>query len=154
MEYIAYMYKDPRSDYGVAFPDFPGCVTAGKNPAQAIRRAQEVLEFHIDGMIKDGDKIPKPSTVNDVVNDPERKDAIMVFLVRADSEPPKRINISLKQRVIDDIDRCAEQIGLTRSAYIARVAAPATAERVYAKAKAKAEAHRFKSIRSMARKRK
>jgi predicted RNase H-like HicB family nuclease len=151
VEYIAYMYKDPRSDYGVAFPDFPGCVTAAKNPAQAIRRAQEVLEFHIDGMVKDGDKIPKPSTVNDIVNDPERKDAIMVFLVRADAEPPKRINISLKQRIIDDIDRCAEQIGLTRSAYIARVAAPAKAGRVYAKARA--EAHR-KSIRSVTRKRK
>jgi hypothetical protein len=30
MEYIAYLHKDRDSDCGVSFPDFPGCITAGK----------------------------------------------------------------------------------------------------------------------------
>lgn len=30
MDYIAYLHKDGSSDFGVSFPDFPGCVTAGK----------------------------------------------------------------------------------------------------------------------------
>jgi hypothetical protein len=30
IEYIAYLHKDRKSDYGVSFPDFPGCITAGK----------------------------------------------------------------------------------------------------------------------------
>ena len=30
MEYIAYLHKDRKSDFGVSFPDFPGCITAGK----------------------------------------------------------------------------------------------------------------------------
>ena len=28
--YIAVVHKEPDSDYGVSFPDFPGCITAGK----------------------------------------------------------------------------------------------------------------------------
>ena len=27
--YIALIHKEPNSDYGVSFPDLPGCVTAG-----------------------------------------------------------------------------------------------------------------------------
>jgi predicted RNase H-like HicB family nuclease len=30
MDYIAYLHKDRDSDFGVSFPDFPGCITAGK----------------------------------------------------------------------------------------------------------------------------
>ena len=29
--YIAIVHKDEKSDFGVSFPDFPGCITAGKN---------------------------------------------------------------------------------------------------------------------------
>jgi predicted RNase H-like HicB family nuclease len=28
-QYIALIHKDASSDYGVSFPDLPGCVTAG-----------------------------------------------------------------------------------------------------------------------------
>jgi predicted RNase H-like HicB family nuclease len=27
--YIAVVHKDPNGDFGVFFPDFPGCITAG-----------------------------------------------------------------------------------------------------------------------------
>ena len=27
--YIGLLHKDAHSDYGVSFPDFPGCITAG-----------------------------------------------------------------------------------------------------------------------------
>jgi HicB_like antitoxin of bacterial toxin-antitoxin system len=33
--YIAVVHKEPASDYGVSFPDFPGCVTAGKTIDEA-----------------------------------------------------------------------------------------------------------------------
>jgi len=33
---------------------------------EARRRAAQALSFHIAGMIKDGEKIPNPSTVDDV----------------------------------------------------------------------------------------
>ena len=47
MEYIAYLHKDRKSDFGVSFPDFPGCVTAGNTLDEARRLAPEALALHI-----------------------------------------------------------------------------------------------------------
>ena len=33
--YIAIVHKEAKSDFGVSFPDFPGCITAGKNIDEA-----------------------------------------------------------------------------------------------------------------------
>ena len=41
--YIALIRKDPDSDYGVDFPDFPGCVTAGSTLDEARSMADEAL---------------------------------------------------------------------------------------------------------------
>jgi len=43
MEYIAYLHKDRDSDYGVSFPDFSGCITAGKTIDETSRMAAEAL---------------------------------------------------------------------------------------------------------------
>jgi predicted RNase H-like HicB family nuclease len=47
MEYIAHLHKDRKSDFGVSFPDFPGCVAAGRTLEEARRMAIEALAFHI-----------------------------------------------------------------------------------------------------------
>ena len=44
MEYIGYPHRDWKRDYGVSFPDFPVCVTAGKTLDEARRLAAEALE--------------------------------------------------------------------------------------------------------------
>jgi predicted RNase H-like HicB family nuclease len=64
MEYIAYLHKDRKSDFGVSFPDFPGCVTAGKTLDEARRLASEALRLHIVGMIENGETIPEPSVLD------------------------------------------------------------------------------------------
>ena len=61
--YIALLRKQPRSDFGVDFPDFPGCITAGRTLDEARRMASEALLFHVDGMREDGTSIP-PTGVN------------------------------------------------------------------------------------------
>ena len=53
--YITVVHKDPESDYGVSFPDFPGCVTAGSTIDEAKDMAQQALPFHIKGMLRDGE---------------------------------------------------------------------------------------------------
>lgn len=52
--YIGIVHKDAGSDYGVSFPDFPGCVTAGTTPDEAGRMAQEALAGHIAVMVEYG----------------------------------------------------------------------------------------------------
>jgi len=130
MEYIAYLHKDPKSDFGVSFPDFPGCVTAGKSLDEASRKAPEALAFHIAGMIEDGEKIPKPSKIDDLVRDPDRQNAV-AFLVTADFSKSKtvRVNVTARENQIELIDRLARQAGMTRSAYMVQSATSGVALR-------------------------
>lgn len=84
MDYIAYLHKDATSDFGVSFPDLPGCVTAGKSLEEARRMAVEVLNLHVRGMLEDGEKIPFPSTLDDLAKDPGMSGAIP-FLIPVQS---------------------------------------------------------------------
>jgi hypothetical protein len=88
---------------------------------EARRRAAEALSFHIAGMVQDGEKIPNPSTVDDVASDPAIKDAV-AFLVPAHSERTIRVNITAPESQIEKIDRLARSAGLTRSAFLVRSA--------------------------------
>jgi predicted RNase H-like HicB family nuclease len=118
MEYIAYLHKEKSSDFGVSFPDFPGCVTAGKTLDEARRLAVEALTLHMAGMLEDGEALPEPSTLDEVARDPAMKGAV-AFLVSA--EPPERtvrINITARESQVEAIDRLARAQGMTRSAYM------------------------------------
>lgn len=118
MEFIAYLHKDAKSDFGVSFPDFPGCITAGKTLEEARRLAVEALALHVDGMIEDGEPIPKTSTLDQLAGDRAMKNAV-AFLVTLDSAgKTARINITGRKRDISIIDRLADEAGLTRSAYM------------------------------------
>jgi predicted RNase H-like HicB family nuclease len=84
MEYIAYLHKDKGSDFGVSFPDFPGCVTAGRTLEEAREMAAEALTLHMAGMIEDGEALPEPSTLDQLPGDPAIQGAI-AFLVSAEA---------------------------------------------------------------------
>jgi predicted RNase H-like HicB family nuclease len=118
MEYIAYLHKDKKSDYGVSFPDFPGCITTGSTLEEARRMAAEALSLHISGMQEDGETIPEPSTLDDLRNDPAMKGSV-AFLVEATAqEKTVRINITARESQIAEIDSRAHAAKLSRSAYI------------------------------------
>jgi predicted RNase H-like HicB family nuclease len=129
MVYIAYLHKDEKSDFGVSFPDFPGCITAGRTLPEARRMSAEALTLHIKGMVEDGDRIPRPSTLEDIKDDPDWKDAalIQVSVNLGKTKPPKtwrvkRVNITVPEFQLKKIDRRAEQADLSRSAYIVQSA--------------------------------
>ena len=119
MDYIAYLHKDRNSDFGVSFPDFPGCVTAGKTLDEAHRLAAEALSFHIAGMVEDGEPLPAPSSLDILAKDHAREGAV-AFLVHVDPETDRtvRINITAREKQVEQIDQLADQAGLTRSAYM------------------------------------
>src|SRR5271154_716644 len=103
MDYIAYLHKDHGSDFGVSFPDFPGCVTAGRTLEDARRKAEEALALHIGGMAEDGETISKPSRLDEITDDPARKDAVAI-LVSANLEKTIRVNITARESQIAKID--------------------------------------------------
>jgi predicted RNase H-like HicB family nuclease len=119
MEYIAYLHKDPDSDFGVSFPDFPGCITAGKTLEEARRMAAEALALHIEGMVEEGQEIPKASSLDAVAADPAMQGAV-AFMVSFEpaAEKTLRVNITARKSQLEAIDRLAGRAGLTRSAYM------------------------------------
>ncbi len=97
-DYVALLSKDPGSSYGVDFPDFPGCVTAGDTSEEARELALEALCLHIEGMVRDGQPIPSPTPAERITNDPANKDAVDFFLV---SVPDNLMNKSRQHRRTD-----------------------------------------------------
>jgi predicted RNase H-like HicB family nuclease len=120
--YIALLRKEPASDFGVEFPDFPGCVTAGKTLEEARHMAAEAIELHVEGMLEDHEPIPEPSTLDTIMDDPENRDAV-AFLVEVGARPTKslRINVTLPEDLVAAIDRVAKN----RSRFLAEAAAQA-----------------------------
>jgi hypothetical protein len=43
VSYIAYLRKDKDSDFGVEFPDVPGCVSAGRTLEEARATGRDFL---------------------------------------------------------------------------------------------------------------
>ena len=111
------------------FPDFPGCVTAGKTLEEARRMAVEALCLHILGMVEDGEEIPKASTLDDLAGDPAMKDAVAILVNVDIKEKAERFNITARRSQMEKIDRRAKQQGMTRSAYMVAAALAAAREK-------------------------
>ncbi len=57
--YFAIFDPAKEGGFNVSFPDFPGCVTFGKNFEEAKRMAKEVLELWIEELSDQQEPIPK-----------------------------------------------------------------------------------------------
>jgi predicted RNase H-like HicB family nuclease len=122
-QYIAIIHKDADSDYGVSFPDFPGCVSAGTDLDDAHRMGAEALQFHVEGMIEDGQAIPEPSSLESVMHDQNNRDGVAILVPLADAQKKTvRVNITLPEDALMAIDAYAEAHGLTRSGFLATAA--------------------------------
>jgi len=121
--YIALLRKEAKSDFGVDFPDFPGCVTGGRTLEEARIMAAEALGLHLEGMVGDGDEIPAPSTLDQVTADPANADAVPFLVTVRDPQPKAvRVNVSFPPDVLEQIDEAAERESLSRSAFLAKAA--------------------------------
>lgn len=121
--YIALIHKEADSDYGVSFPDLPGVITAGTTLDEARTMAEEALAFHIEGLMADGEAIPEPSRLEDIMADRKNREAVAA-LIPAKTEAPRavRVNITLPADVLQQIDRYAKMHGLSRSSFLAKAA--------------------------------
>ncbi|TGN02295.1 type II toxin-antitoxin system HicB family antitoxin [Leptospira dzoumogneensis] len=54
--------KGPTS-FGAYVPDLPGCVAVGETEEEVTKLIKEAIEFHLEGLRKDGEPIPAPSRV-------------------------------------------------------------------------------------------
>jgi predicted RNase H-like HicB family nuclease len=67
MKYAVVIEKAP-SNYSAYVPDLPGCVATGATVEEVEREIREAIEFHIEGMRKDGEIVPPPSSTVEYVD--------------------------------------------------------------------------------------
>ncbi len=122
--YIAVVHKDPASEYGVSFPDFPGCITADKSIDKVKDLSIEALTGHIETMKEFGEKIPNPSKLDDIVEDPDNYGAMAFLVVSIPNTRSKtvRVNITLPENILHKIDITAKKRGMSRSSFLSHAA--------------------------------
>jgi predicted RNase H-like HicB family nuclease len=132
-KYIAlFEAVDGGEGYGVVFPDFPGCISAGETWEEAVRMAHEALAGHVALMERDRDTIPAPRTLSEIKSTwedwPEWEKAtgfligcVTLFPIKP---PVKRVNITLDENLLDRIDSVTDN----RSAFLASAVKMAFAE--------------------------
>ena len=59
MKYTVVLEKG-KSSYGAFVPDLPGCIAVGKTKEEILDLIKEAIEFHIEGLVEEGEIIPKP----------------------------------------------------------------------------------------------
>jgi predicted RNase H-like HicB family nuclease len=52
---------------GAHVPDLPGCVAASQTRDEVIRLIREVIVFHVEGLVRAGEAIPRPSSEGEIV---------------------------------------------------------------------------------------
>ncbi len=123
--YPALVDKDEDSDFGVSFPDFPGCVSAGASVEEALIGAQEALAGHVALMLADGDALPIVSAFEDVAAAREASTVAVTLIPVVLPGRARRVNVTLDEALLEEID----QISNNRSGFLAEAARAELARR-------------------------
>ena len=126
MVQVVALVHEENGGFGISFPDFPGCVSGGESLEEAIARGQATLAFHVAGMVEDGDPLPEVRSFDELRRDPDfkkdRKNAIVTTVPLDLPGKAMRLNISMDERLVEQVDRAAEAAGQSRSAFLAAAA--------------------------------
>jgi predicted RNase H-like HicB family nuclease len=117
MKYPVVIHKDINSDYGVTFPDIPGCFSIGTSIEEALAMAQEAAECHIEGMLLDSEPIPVPTSIESHRDNPNYKDGLWALVdidISKLSLKAKRVNITIPERLLNTVDNYARNHGNLR----------------------------------------
>jgi predicted RNase H-like HicB family nuclease len=117
--YIALVRKKANTSFGVEFPDFPGCISAGNTLDEAAGGAAEALALHVEGMMQDGDPILEPSSLEDIDGDGA---VPMLVPLTGGRSRVVRLNITMDENLLEEVDSVARRLGQSRSAFLANAA--------------------------------
>jgi predicted RNase H-like HicB family nuclease len=67
MKYAVVYETGPDGGYSAYAPDLPGCVAAATTLEETRELMEEAIEFHIEGMLLHGEKVPKPSSLAEMI---------------------------------------------------------------------------------------
>ncbi|MEO8558017.1 MAG: type II toxin-antitoxin system HicB family antitoxin [Rhodospirillales bacterium] len=120
--YWAIVEGDDTTGYSVFFPDLPGCVSAGDTIEQTLTRAAEAAAFHLEGMVEDGEALPEPCPLADLPRDKKIREAAVSLVTVSVPGKAVRVQVTIDEGLLQEIDRAASAAGSNRSAFLAQAA--------------------------------
>lgn len=72
MEKYLIVIEKSETGFSAYSPDVLGCIATGETLDQTIANMKSALEFHLQGLLEDGEEIPKPRGVDSYL-DAERE---------------------------------------------------------------------------------
>ena len=67
MQYLVVIEKG-ESSYGAYVPDLPGCIAVGETRLEVSQLIHEAIEFHVEGLLEDGQPVPPPASQAEMVD--------------------------------------------------------------------------------------
>ena len=61
------IFEKARENYSAYSPDIPGCIATGKTRQEVEKNIKEAIEFHLEGLEKDGLPLPEPASFTEYV---------------------------------------------------------------------------------------
>ena len=103
----------------------PGCFSAGDSYDDAIENAREAIECHLEGILMDGEVIPVASQIDSFHADKDFKDGVWALVevdIKKLSGKVTRVNITIPERILHQLDHYAATHGESRSVFFANAA--------------------------------
>jgi predicted RNase H-like HicB family nuclease len=114
--YFAVFHPEAGGRYSVTFPDVPGAISEGDDFYEAFQNARDALEALLESLVMDGEPLPQARPPEAIVDEAQ---GALVSAIEAEVESKTvRINVSLGERLLTQIDRAAERSGHTRSGFL------------------------------------
>jgi predicted RNase H-like HicB family nuclease len=66
MKYTVIVEQGEQS-WGAYVPDLPGCIAAGESREEALELIREAIEFHVEGLVQQGESVPEPHSFSEIV---------------------------------------------------------------------------------------
>jgi predicted RNase H-like HicB family nuclease len=115
--YPAVLERGARGVYGVWFPDFPGAVAASRSQEEAMARAEEALSLAAEALAELGQRMPEPTPFDSILI-PKSCRMVATFAVGMTlPNPSERVNVYLPRSLIERVDHCAAERGMSRSSF-------------------------------------
>jgi predicted RNase H-like HicB family nuclease len=67
MQKYLVIFEKAKDNYSAYSPDLPGCIATGKTRKETEKNIKEAINFHLDGLKKDGLSLPEPSSYTEYV---------------------------------------------------------------------------------------
>ena len=90
--------------FGISFPDFPGCISAGDTAEATLAAGAEALTGHIAWMAEDGEAIPDPTPLERVRWQPDETVVCLTLVTVAVPGRVRRYNVTLDESLVAEID--------------------------------------------------